>query len=70
MYLITAQFDDKTNKKIQSWIDKIASATGNHFMSDDQAWKAAGFNNDSNDYFDVPITVAFRDLYPQYIKTN
>ena len=32
MYLITAYFDDKTNKNIRRWIDGIAKCTGNQFM--------------------------------------
>lgn len=34
MYLITAYFDEKTNKTLQRWIDQVASASGNHFMAD------------------------------------
>ncbi len=34
MYLISAYFDDKTNKKIESFITKIAEQTGNTFMTD------------------------------------
>lgn len=32
MYLITAYFDDTTNKILQKYIDKIAEDTGNNFM--------------------------------------
>ena len=34
MYLITACFDEKTNKSLQRWMDQVASASGNHFMAD------------------------------------
>lgn len=34
MYLITAYFDEKTNKRIQGWINKVSASTGNHFMSE------------------------------------
>lgn len=33
MYLISVYFDDNANKILQNYIDKIASATGNHFMT-------------------------------------
>lgn len=33
MYLISAYFDEETNKKIMSWIDRIARETGNIFMT-------------------------------------
>lgn len=33
MYLITAYFDNRTNKKIQTLINHIAAATGNSFMT-------------------------------------
>lgn len=32
MYLISVYFDDKTNRILQRYIDKIAQATGNEFM--------------------------------------
>lgn len=32
MYLVSIYFDDKTNKNIQSLIDKVARKTGNDFM--------------------------------------
>ncbi len=32
MYLISVYFDDRTNKTLQRYIDRIASATGNGFM--------------------------------------
>ena len=35
MYLISLYFDDKTNKRIQGYIDDIAKKTGNTFMTDD-----------------------------------
>lgn len=34
MYLISLCFDDKTNKRIQGYIDNIAKKTGNTFMTD------------------------------------
>lgn len=34
MYLITAYFDDKTNKILQRHIDKVAAITKNTFMTD------------------------------------
>ena len=34
MYLISIYFDEKTNKRIQSYIDQVAKRTGNHFMPD------------------------------------
>lgn len=34
MYLITAYFDEQTNKILQGYIDVIADATGNTFMTD------------------------------------
>ena len=34
MYLISLYFDEKTNKRIQQYIDQIAKKTGNRFMSD------------------------------------
>jgi 2'-5' RNA ligase len=34
MYLITAYFDDNTNRMLQAYIDRIAQATGNNFMTD------------------------------------
>lgn len=33
MYLITAYFDEKSNKRLQRYIDQIAMATGNDFMT-------------------------------------
>ena len=36
MYLISIYFDDKTNKQIQRLINKVAEATGNHFMIEGQ----------------------------------
>lgn len=33
MYLITAYFDEKTNKILQRYIEKIASVSGNNFMT-------------------------------------
>ena len=32
MYLVSIYFDEKTNKTIQSLIDKVAKSTGNYFM--------------------------------------
>lgn len=34
MYLVSIYFDEKTNKKIQQYIDKVAEKTGNTFMLD------------------------------------
>ena len=34
MYLISIYFDDKTNRRIQQYIDKVAERTGNRFMID------------------------------------
>jgi 2'-5' RNA ligase len=34
MYLISAYFDDNTNRLLQVYIDRIAKATGNNFMTD------------------------------------
>ncbi|MCR4788275.1 MAG: 2'-5' RNA ligase family protein [Lachnospiraceae bacterium] len=34
MYLITAYFDDETNKILQDHINAVAKVTGNHFMAD------------------------------------
>jgi 2'-5' RNA ligase len=34
MYLISAYFDDNTNRTLQAYIDRIAQATGNNFMTD------------------------------------
>lgn len=34
MYLISVYFDDSTNKILQRYIDQIAKATGNNFMTD------------------------------------
>ena len=34
MYLVSAYFDDKTNRILQGYIDRIASQTGNTFMLD------------------------------------
>jgi len=34
MYLISAYFDDSTNKKLKNYIDKVALKTGNSFMTD------------------------------------
>ncbi len=34
MYLITAYFDEQTNRKINQYITKIAEQTGNTFMTD------------------------------------
>ena len=34
MYLISIYFDEKTNKRIQQYIDKVAEKTGNTFMLD------------------------------------
>lgn len=34
MYLITAYFDEQANKKLQNYMDVIASGTGNTFMTD------------------------------------
>lgn len=36
MYLVSIYFDEKTNKKIQQYINKVADATGNQFMIDGQ----------------------------------
>ena len=33
MYLVSVYFDEKTNKILQRYIDKIAAATGNDFMT-------------------------------------
>jgi len=33
MYLISAYFDDATNRILQGYIDKIAAASGNNFMT-------------------------------------
>lgn len=32
MYLISAYFDEKTNRTIERWIEGVARASGNHFM--------------------------------------
>lgn len=32
MYLISAYFDEATNKQLQGYIDRISQATGNDFM--------------------------------------
>ena len=34
MYLVSIYFDEKTNKKIQRYIDQVAEKTGNTFMLD------------------------------------
>ena len=34
MYLISVYFDDKNNKIISNYINKIAQKTGNTFMTD------------------------------------
>ena len=34
MYLVSIYFDEKTDKKIQQYIDKVAECTGNTFMLD------------------------------------
>lgn len=34
MYLVSIYFDEKTNKIIQNYINKVAEKTGNHFMID------------------------------------
>lgn len=34
MYLITAYFDEKSNRSLQRYIDRIAEKTGNRFMTD------------------------------------
>lgn len=34
MYLVSIYFDEKTNKRIQQYIDKVAEKTGNAFMLD------------------------------------
>ena len=34
MYLISVYFDDKSNKIISNYINKIAQKTGNTFMTD------------------------------------
>ena len=34
MYLVSIYFDDKTNKVIQNYINKVADKTGNTFMTD------------------------------------
>lgn len=34
MYLVSIYFDDKTNKVIQNYINKVAEKTGNRFMID------------------------------------
>lgn len=34
MYLVSIYFDEKTNKKIQKFIDQVAQRTGNTFMLD------------------------------------
>lgn len=34
MYLISAYFDDETNKRIQQYIDQVAKRTGNTYMQD------------------------------------
>lgn len=34
MYLISLYFDEKTNRRIQQYIDKVAEKTGNFFMLD------------------------------------
>lgn len=34
MYLISLYFDEKTNKRIQQYIDQVAKKTGNSFMPD------------------------------------
>ena len=36
MYLISIYFDEKTNRRIQQYIDKVAEKTGNAFMLDGQ----------------------------------
>lgn len=36
MYLISAYFDDQTNKRLQRYIEKIAEKTGNTFMTQNQ----------------------------------
>ena len=36
MYLISIYFDDVTNKRMQSYIDRVAVATGNSFMLDEK----------------------------------
>lgn len=36
MYLVSAYFDEHTNKKMQRYINQIADKTGNTFMTDNQ----------------------------------
>ena len=36
MYLVSIYFDEKTDQKIQQYIDKVAEKTGNTFMLDGQ----------------------------------
>ena len=36
MYLVSIYFDEKTNKKMQQYINKVAEVTGNRFMIDGQ----------------------------------
>lgn len=36
MYLITAYFDDHSNKILKRYMDRIADKTGNHFMTEHQ----------------------------------
>ncbi len=34
MYLVSIYFDEKTNRRIQGFINKVAEVSGNHFMLD------------------------------------
>ena len=36
MYLVSVYFDEKTNKILQRYIDKIADRTGNRFMTENK----------------------------------
>ena len=36
MYLISIYFDEKTNKSIEKYIQRVAEVTGNTFMLDNQ----------------------------------
>ena len=36
MYLVSIYFDEKTNKKLQQYINKVAERTGNTFMLDEK----------------------------------
>lgn len=65
MYLISLYFDDKTNKKIQTLINKVAEESGNKYMVDGNVpphITVSAFETDEEDKIIQSLDLKLRDI--------